>query len=220
VSAGPDLIIGRLKAIRDTRMRVLALVQALGEGDPVAWVEALASIIARAHLVGQSLGGAVSVQATLDEPGRIASLTLVCPAGLGEEINAAYLQGFIDAQRPMALKALLAELFADPGLISRDMVEDLLKYKRLDGVDRALRTIVGAVAPDGRQVLSYRDALGRLEQPVQVIWGTEDRIIPSSHADGLPDSVPVHRIAGKGHMVHMEAAAEVNRLLAAFLRAV
>jgi hypothetical protein len=48
---GPDLIIGRLKAIRDPRMRVLALVQALGEGDPVAWVEALASIIARAHLV-------------------------------------------------------------------------------------------------------------------------------------------------------------------------
>jgi hypothetical protein len=32
-------------------MRVLALVQALGEGDPAAWVEALASIIARAHLV-------------------------------------------------------------------------------------------------------------------------------------------------------------------------
>ena len=123
-------------------------------------------------------------------------------------------------QRPEALKALLAELFADPGLVSRDMVEDLLKYKRLDGVDRALRTIVGTVAPDGRQVLSYRDALGRLGQPVQVIWGTEDRIIPSSHADGLPDSVPVHRIAGKGHMVHMEAAAEVNRLLAEFLRAV
>ena len=32
-------------------MRVLALVEALGEGDPVAWVEALSAIIARAHLV-------------------------------------------------------------------------------------------------------------------------------------------------------------------------
>jgi len=32
-------------------MRVLALVSALGEGDPVAWVEALAAIIARAHVV-------------------------------------------------------------------------------------------------------------------------------------------------------------------------
>ena len=32
-------------------MRVLTLVSALGEGDPAAWVEALAAIIARAHLV-------------------------------------------------------------------------------------------------------------------------------------------------------------------------
>lgn len=35
-------------------MRVLALCQALGEGDPAAWVEALASIIARAHLVADA----------------------------------------------------------------------------------------------------------------------------------------------------------------------
>jgi hypothetical protein len=48
---GPDLIIGRLKGIRDMRMRVLALTAALGEGDPTEWVQALAAIIARAHLV-------------------------------------------------------------------------------------------------------------------------------------------------------------------------
>lgn len=35
-------------------MRVLALCQALQEGDPAAWVEALASIIARAHLVADA----------------------------------------------------------------------------------------------------------------------------------------------------------------------
>lgn len=35
-------------------MRVLVLCEALGEGDPAAWVEALASIIARAHLVADA----------------------------------------------------------------------------------------------------------------------------------------------------------------------
>jgi hypothetical protein len=50
-SVGPDLIIGRLKVIRDVRMRVLALTTALGEGDPGEWVVALAAIIARAHEV-------------------------------------------------------------------------------------------------------------------------------------------------------------------------
>ena len=48
---GPDLIIARLRAIREPRMRVLALVSALGQGEPAAWVEALAAIIARVHAV-------------------------------------------------------------------------------------------------------------------------------------------------------------------------
>ena len=48
---GPELIIARLRAIREPRMRVLALISALGEGEPAAWVEALAAIIARAKLV-------------------------------------------------------------------------------------------------------------------------------------------------------------------------
>ena len=48
---GPELIISRLRAIRQPRLRVLALASALGEGDPIAWVEALAAIITRANTV-------------------------------------------------------------------------------------------------------------------------------------------------------------------------
>jgi hypothetical protein len=48
---GPDHIIARLKAIREPRMRALALIEALGQGEPAAWIEALAAIITRAHLV-------------------------------------------------------------------------------------------------------------------------------------------------------------------------
>jgi pyruvate dehydrogenase E2 component (dihydrolipoamide acetyltransferase) len=46
-----------------------------------------------------------------------------------------------------------------------------------------------------------------------VIWGAQDQIIPARHAQGLPGEIRVHVIEGKGHMVHMEAASEVNRLL-------
>jgi len=48
---GPDHIISRLKAIRDARMRILALVEAWSQGDPGTWVEALATIVARSHQV-------------------------------------------------------------------------------------------------------------------------------------------------------------------------
>ena len=48
---GPEHIVARLKAIRDPRMRVLALIEAFGTGDPGAWVDAIASIIARSHTI-------------------------------------------------------------------------------------------------------------------------------------------------------------------------
>jgi hypothetical protein len=50
----PEHIIARLKALRDLRMRVIALVDALGgalrEDESTAWVHVLAAIMARAHL--------------------------------------------------------------------------------------------------------------------------------------------------------------------------
>ena len=64
-----------------------------------------------------------------------------------------------------------------------DMVEDVLKYKRLDGVDAALNRIAGARFAGGRQSLQLRRA-GRDQAPVQVIWGREDRIVPVGHSRG------------------------------------
>ena len=45
-------------------------------------------------------------------------------------------------------------LVADPALVTRDMVEDVLKFKRLDGVDAALNTIADANFAGGRQASS------------------------------------------------------------------
>jgi pyruvate dehydrogenase E2 component (dihydrolipoamide acetyltransferase) len=169
-----------------------------------------------AHLVGHSMGGAVALMLALREPQRVLSLALVSSAGLGTEIDAAYVEGFVTANNRNTLKPHAAKLFADAGLVTRRMIDDLLKYKRLEGVDRCLRTLGKNLVADGRQVTNLRDALGRLSQPVLVVWGGDDPIIPVSHATGLPSSVAVEVIAGKGHMVMLEAAGDVNRLLAAF----
>ena len=60
------------------------------------------------------------------------------------------------------------------------------------------------------------DRLGELSMPIQVIWGSEDRILPASHAEGLPANAKAQIISGSGHMVQMEAAAEVNRAIVDF----
>ena len=173
--------------------------------------------IGKAHLVGHSLGGAVALDLALNHADRVASATLVCSAGLGPEINMAYIDGFMQAKRRKQLEPVLAMLVADPDMVSREMIEDVLKFKRLDGVEAALNRIVDDNFAGGRQALDLTSRLGELAVPVQVIWGRQDRIIPASHAEGLPASVPVHVLDDAGHMVHMEKAAEVNDLIKRFV---
>lgn len=173
--------------------------------------------IPSAHLVGHSLGGAVALELALSNPGRVKSLTLIAPAGLGPEINMEYIEGFMGASRHKQLRPFVELLFANPALVGRKMLDDIISYKRLDGAVEALNTIAGTVFAGGRQAVDLAPRLAELTVPLQVIWGEGDRIIPAAHVDGVPASVCVHLIAGAGHMVHMEKAQEVNELIEVFL---
>jgi pyruvate dehydrogenase E2 component (dihydrolipoamide acetyltransferase) len=167
-----------------------------------------------AHLVGHSMGGAVAGRLALR--GRAKTLTLIDAAGLGSEINMAYIDGFVAAPSRRELKPALQHLFADPGLVSRAMVEDLMKYKRLDGVASFLEALAGALFGGGVQRRSLVAELSALSIPVQVIWGERDAIIPAAHARALPNA-RVEVIAGAGHMPQMEAAGRVNELIRALV---
>lgn len=114
-----------------------------------------------------------------------------------------------------ALKPQLVQLFSDAALVNRQMLEDMLKYKRLEGVDTALRQLAGKLFADGRQQVDLRGVLEAGEHPALVIRGEADAIIPASHAQGL--SAEVHVLPEQAHMLQMEAAEAVNALLLDFL---
>jgi pyruvate dehydrogenase E2 component (dihydrolipoamide acetyltransferase) len=170
----------------------------------------------KVHLVGHSMGGAIAMQFAHAHPGRTSSLTLIASAGLGPEIDTDYINGFISAQRRKELMPQIEKLFADRKLVTRQLVEDVLKFKRLDGVESSLRAIASQFCPDGRQALILRDQISASAIPTCVIWGAEDRILPVSHARNLPENITVEVVPGSGHMVQMEAAARVNRLITGF----
>jgi pyruvate dehydrogenase E2 component (dihydrolipoamide acetyltransferase) len=169
--------------------------------------------IPKAHLVGHSLGGAIALDLALNHPDRVRSVTAICSAGLGPEIDMVYIDGFMAAKRRKQLQPVLEMLVADPATVSHEMIEDVLKFKRLDGVETALNRIIERTFAGGRQALQLSGRLGELAMPVQVIWGRQDRIIPVRHSDDLSSRVEVHVFDDAGHMVHMEKAVEVNQLI-------
>jgi pyruvate dehydrogenase E2 component (dihydrolipoamide acetyltransferase) len=171
--------------------------------------------IAKAHLVGHSMGGAIAMQMAKDHPGKVKSMTLICSAGLGAEIGS-YVADYIAAQGRKDMRPVLETLFADKSLVSRQLVDDVLKFKRLDGVDAFLKALGESLFGGGKQQDAPGKALGAGSPPALVIWGKEDQVIPPAHAGNLPGA-KVHVLEGAGHMVFMEKAADVNALIKAHI---
>jgi pyruvate dehydrogenase E2 component (dihydrolipoamide acetyltransferase) len=169
--------------------------------------------IERLHLVGHSMGGGIAILFALRQPERVATLTLIASASLGPEVNAAFVDGFVRASRRREAMEVLSLLVHDRALLSRTMVEDVLRYKRLDGVPEALAAFAEEWFPGGRQRVDLSDTVAALKLPVQIIWGREDRIIPVARAEALASRLPVHIFEQTGHLPHMEKAGEVNRLI-------
>ncbi|MFD2176952.1 acetoin dehydrogenase dihydrolipoyllysine-residue acetyltransferase subunit [Veronia pacifica] len=170
-----------------------------------------------AHMVGHSMGGLVISQLALDVPSKVLSLSVIAGAGLGPEINTDYIDGFIHAESRRDLKPVLQQLFADSVLVTRTLVDDVLKYKRLDKVGEGLSTLRDQLFVDGKQKQQLAAAISEKGIRTLVIWGEKDEVIPASHATILSHAEH-HVLTNVGHMVQMEAAAEVNTLLQDFIR--
>jgi pyruvate dehydrogenase E2 component (dihydrolipoamide acetyltransferase) len=174
--------------------------------------EFMASLgIQSAHVVGHSMGGAIGLRMATQHPEKIRTLTLICSAGLGQEIGS-YVDEFVAAQSRKDLKPVLEKLFADKNLVSRQLVDDVLKYKRLDGVSDLLKELSVALFAGRRQQDMPAAELGGQVPRTLIIWGKDDQIIPVAHAVNLPGA-KVHVIEGAGHMVYMEKSSEINGLI-------
>ncbi len=196
-----------------------------GQSDaklPGTSLEALAGFVAkflgqigvdRVHWVGHSMGGAIGAQLALQQPQRLASLTLIASAGLGPEINGGYIDGFVQSASRRELKPVVELLFADASLVSRQLLDDLLRYKRIDGVTELLTGLSDALFGGGRQMEAPGSRLPASGLPLLVVWGEQDQVIPAAHAKAAPGGATVAVLGGAGHMVMMEKAGEVNALL-------
>ena len=169
--------------------------------------------VGAAHLVGHSLGGAVAA-ALAHGPGvKALSLTLIAPAGLGEETNAAFFDGFLMADTEAALTLWLNMLATDPAALGSALAKTTLRLRRERPLVAEQRRLAEAILARGRQTIDIRGLLMAPQAPTKIIVGLEDRIAPAHHAEGLNGLIALHRFPHIGHVPHLEARREVAALI-------
>ncbi|MFG1635110.1 alpha/beta fold hydrolase [Pseudonocardia alni] len=191
-----------LEKLADT---ALATLDALGETRP-------------AHVMGNSLGGAVALLISTRHPERVVSLVLADPAGFGAEVTPAlrvigvpllgrFLLGHLDAT---AARRSERSLFVDGSLVTDERVARAVEIARRPEFARTFAEVaaelgtVRGVRPGWRRALL--DAFARAPKPTLVVWGERDLILPAAQlrAAGRLPQVTTHVFGRVGHMPQIE----------------
>jgi pimeloyl-ACP methyl ester carboxylesterase len=188
--------------------------------------------IARAHLVGNSMGGRVALEVGLRRSERVTSLTLLCPAVafvrrefhpivrlLRPEFGLlphAFTRGMVEGQ--------FWSMFRDPDSIDPEVaditVDEFRRIYRTPGARLAFLAAARNIyldAPFGRG--GFYPRLSELVPPAQFVWGTHDTLIPAAFGQHVARWLPT---AGQitldecGHVPQVEQADVVNDLLEVF----
>jgi len=175
--------------------------------------------LSRAHIVGSSMGGGVALNFAAEHPQRVHKLVLVSPAGLGEGLNHGFLDNFVAAEEPEALRRVFGDAFADPAVFGDDMLQHMMAYKQSPGANDVLRRVKAALSGANGESLNLRDRLERVQAPTLVVWGRHDRVVPVAHAEEarrIPDA-RVEILEDAGHIPQVERADRFNQLVLDFL---
>jgi pimeloyl-ACP methyl ester carboxylesterase len=191
---------------------VLGLMDALG--------------IDRAHLVGHSYGGALTLWIASRHPGRVRSFVLVDSAApsFPEDRRSGFaafrpfafllLRGY--AVRPSAVRKALERSIHDDSLVTPEMVRGYTERLQIEGLDDAYQ---GLTAP--RPGPAERVELEAIDVPALVVWGTEDVLIPVEGGRMAAERLPRATFVAMdkvGHIPMEERPGELLEIMVPFLK--
>lgn len=176
--------------------------------------------IEAAHVVGNSMGGAVAMQMALSHPKRVRKLVLVDALGMGTDVPAGVLDKYVETSTREEVRAMLTQVVHDPKHVLPQAVERSYLYRQEPGVKELLAKIAAQFRAGTAGAVDFRPRFKELRLPVLVVWGREDRSLPVRHADAahaMPNA-QIHIFERCGHLPQLEHAAEFNALVTQFLQ--
>jgi pimeloyl-ACP methyl ester carboxylesterase len=174
--------------------------------------------IARAVLVGNSLGGAATMLLAATRPDRVTALVLVDAASARTPVPwpVAVLRTPVLGELALALTTrttvkigLRRRVYARASNVTREAVDDAWLPLRIPGTRRAA---LKAIRTDPRRFLGLE---ARVSVPTLVVWGEEDRMIPVAEGRRLAGAIPNARLAVIADAGHMPQREQPERFAAA-----
>lgn len=188
--------------------------------------------VEQAVLVGNSMGGAISLAYARAHPERVSALVLANPLGMstaipwdsgwrllvrGRHMVAAALTGHI---KPHVFRYLEGWLVRQPWGRFADVLERMtaLNFKQgLVSVLAGVRLLLVDFLPQGRRI---RFAQTPTPAPALVVWGAHDGLLPARHATEARERFPTDRyviFANSAHMPMLDEPEAFNALVREFL---
>jgi 2-hydroxy-6-oxonona-2,4-dienedioate hydrolase len=169
--------------------------------------------ISKATLVGNSLGGWIALDFTIQHPAMVEKLVLVDSAGLASmhpptvDLNASSLAG---------MRAILESVFYNKQMVTdQSVLQVFTDHVRNNDAYTIQRMLAGLVTPQ------FEDAkLATVHAPTLVVWGRQDELIPVGGGEKLRDGIAGAKLVvfdECGHVPQLEKAAEFNQTLLDFL---
>jgi pimeloyl-ACP methyl ester carboxylesterase len=186
--------------------------------------------IERAHIAGNSMGGAIAYMVAVTAPARTRSLVLAAPGGLGRDVafflRACSLPGFgLVARLPRPRRAardVLRTCFYDARRITPELSDEAERFgnRSFPEFVRALSAGVGirGVRRSLREAWVARASL--YAGPALVVWGREDYVLPLRHLADVHATLPQAQVAlieRCGHMPQLERPEEFLAVTLPFL---
>jgi pimeloyl-ACP methyl ester carboxylesterase len=196
------------------------------------------------HLVGNSLGGLVSVLVAGRRPDLVASLTLISPAMPVYRVPAAFSRALLLLLVPgipslaarriggitpeESVRAMVRMCFGDPSSVPPERLEQAVQEMRERAdqpwADRALTQSMRGLITSYLRVGAANAwrAARALTTPTLVVWGSRDRLVDPALAPRLADVVPDSRLLvleGVGHVAMLEAPEPTARAVLGMVEA-